>query len=64
MTTVGELRAALRGYADTARVCVLVDCAAAAEVCDAREEAEQNIDTVEPIGCNVFDVQITLGGSR
>ncbi len=65
MTTVGELMDALQGYNRNARVCILVDTATAAQnVYQHQEDTEHDIDSVEPIGCNLFDVQITIGGAR
>ena len=65
MTTVGELMDALQGYNRNARVCVLVDTAAASDmVFFAKEDTEYYIDNVQPIGCNLFDVKLTIGGAR
>jgi len=65
MSTIGELLDALQGYDRRAKVSILVDTAVAADVVWNGGEATNNdIDTVEPIGCNLFDVQITIGGAR
>ena len=65
MSTVGDLLDALQGYDRRANLCVLVDTASAGEtLMSAKEDTEFHLDRVEPIGCNLFDLQITIGVAR
>lgn len=61
MTTVGELIAELQRFSPRARVSVHVDLIAAVMVTASSESCHYEADTIEPVGCNPFDVQITLG---
>ena len=64
MTTVGELMAELARFNPAARVTILVDFISTVAITASKEDGKFEIDVVTPIGCNPFDVQITLGDER
>jgi len=60
MTTVAELIEELQRWPRHARVTVLIDTAVAGTVTAGKEDGNFFLDDVEPIGCNVFDIQLTV----
>lgn len=62
MTTVAELMEELARYPRQAMVTVRLTPETAAAIGEAAGDFE--VDDVEPNGCNVFDIQIHLGGER
>ena len=60
MNTVGELKAALARFPNTARIGVLVEVEDAAKA-DGEEPTEFALETITPMGCNEWDVRLTLG---
>jgi hypothetical protein len=62
VTTVAELMEELARYPRQALVTVRLTPETAAAICAKAGNFE--VDDVEPNGCNVFDIQIHLGGER
>jgi hypothetical protein len=61
MTTISELIEELSRFPRDARVTVLVGLEEGAMVLACHENANLEIDFVQPVGCNPNDVQILLG---